>query len=461
MKPRIAVLDDEPNMVDVLSMMLGREGYEVAPFTDPAGLLESLLEGSFDLLVTDLRMPGCDGLEVLKRVRETDPAIVVILMTAHATVSTAITAMREGAFDYIQKPFDNDELKALVKRALDLTRLDRENRYLRAEVRSRYALERIVAESGAMRAALDLARRAARSPSTVLIAGESGTGKELVARSVHYHSDRVGGPFVAVNCKALAAGVLESELFGHEKGAFTGAASTRKGLFEEAAYGTLFLDEIGDIDLEFQAKLLRVLQEKQVRRVGGSSQIATDVRVVAATNRDLRADVREGKFREDLYFRLAVIPILLPPLRARPEDVIPLARHFLARWTEEMERPGLVWSADVEAYLTRHRWPGNVRELENAIERGVVLARGDTIEIADLLIDEDAAVGDPAPDDGTRPAAGGGLREFLDAAAAERIRGALTEAAGVRTEAARALGIDRATLYRLMRKYGVDDSNEA
>ncbi len=452
MKPRIAVLDDERRMVEIISMVLAREGYDVHGFVEPATLLQSLAGEPFDLLITDLRMPGTDGLEVMARVRQADAAVPVILITAHATVATAIAAMRDGAFDYVQKPFDNDELKALVKRALEVTRLVRENRYLRAEVRSRYTLESIVAESTAMRGALDLARRAARSPSTVLITGESGTGKELVARSVHYHSERVGGPFVAVNCRAFAAGVLESELFGHEKGAFTGAAAARKGLFEQAVAGTLFLDEIGEIDLEFQAKLLRVLQEKQIRRVGGSSNVPVDVRIVAATNRDLRAEVKAGSFREDLYFRIAVIPIHLPPLRERREDVLPLARHFLARWTRELGREGLGWTPEVEAYLGRHAWPGNVRELENAIERGVVLARGQVIELADVAIEDS-----PMDDDGAALSTGGSLRKFLDAAAAERIRAALAQASGVRTEAARALRIDRATLYRLMRKFGIDD----
>jgi DNA-binding NtrC family response regulator len=453
MKPRIAVLDDEPRMVEVISMVLAREGYAVEGFVEPPAFLRALDEAPFDLLITDLRMPGADGLEILARTRQADPNVPVILITAHATVATAIAAMREGAFDYIQKPFDNDELKALVKRALEVTRLVRENRYLKSEVRSRYTLDAIVAESVAMRAALDLARRAARGPSTVLITGESGTGKELVARAVHYHSDRVGAPFLAVNCRALAAGVLESELFGHEKGAFTGASAARQGLFEQSAGGTLFLDEIGEIDLDFQAKLLRALQEKQIRRVGGGADIGVDVRIVAATNRDLRAAVKGGSFREDLYFRLAVIPIHLLPLRERREDVLPLARHFLARWTGELGRSGLGWTPEVEAHLCRHAWPGNVRELENAIERGVVLARGSAIELADVTLEE------PTGDDAAA-VAGGSLREFLDAAAAERIRAALAEVSGVRAEAARRLGIDRATLYRLMRKLKIDGDAE-
>ena len=449
MKPRIAVLDDEPRMVDIVAMVLRREGYAVEAFVDPHEALAALEKQPFDLLLTDLRMPGLDGVEVLRRARILEPELPIILITAHATIPTAIEAMRAGAFDYVEKPFDNTELKTLVKRALEVTRLARENRYLRAELGSRYAVDEWVAESAALREVGELVRRAARSPSTVLVSGESGTGKELVARAVHYHSDRVGRPFVAANCKAFAEGVFESELFGHEKGAFTGADRARAGLFERADGGTLFLDEIGEIGPDLQAKLLRVLQERRVQRVGAGEEREVDVRVVAATNRELRAEVAAGRFREDLYFRLAVIPIHIPPLRERREDVLPLARHFLRRWNAQLGRELRGWSDEVEAWMLRHGWPGNVRELENALERGVVLARGDRIELDDLLVGPDEADGEP--DAGSA----GGLQDFLDQAAARRIRDVLEETGGVRVEAARTLGIDRTTLYRLMRKYGI------
>ncbi len=453
---RIALLDDEARLVEILAMVLRREGYEVNGFTDPMLALAAIESRDFDLLVTDLKMPGADGIEVLRRARKASPELPVILITAHATVPTAVAALREGAFDYVQKPFDNEELRALVKRALEVTRLARENRYLRAELRTRYSLDAVVAESAGMREALELARRAAASRSTVLVTGESGTGKELVARAVHYHSERVGGPFVAVNCKALAPGVLESELFGHERGSFTGAERARPGLFERADGGTLFLDEIGEIEPDFQSKLLRVLQERRVQRVGGSEEKPIDVRIVAATNRDLRAEISAGRFREDLYFRLAVIPIQLPALRERPEDVLPLAHHFLARWNRELSRSVAGWTPEVERWLLAHAWPGNVRELENAIERGVVLARGDRIGFDDLLID---APGEEPQAEAAEGAPGGAsLQEFLDAAAAERIRRVLEQTAGKRVEAARRLGIDRATLYRLMRRYGITDA---
>jgi DNA-binding NtrC family response regulator len=452
-KPRLLILDDEQRMVDILAMVLRREGYEVAPFVRAHEALAALRAEPFDLLITDLKMPELDGLSVLEQTKKIDEEIPVILITAHATVATAIAAMREGAFDYVEKPFDNDELKNLVRRALDVTRLARENRYLRAELKQRYSLDALVAESPTMREALDLVRRAARSRSTVLITGESGAGKEIVARAVHYHSDRVGQPFVAVNCKAFAESVLESELFGHEKGAFTGADRSKPGLFERADGGTLFLDEIGEVTGDFQGKLLRVLQERKFQRVGGTSERSVDVRIVAATNRDLRAEVAAGRFREDLYFRLAVIPVHLPPLRERREDVLPLARHFLAKWNAELARDLSGWTPEVESYFLKHNWPGNVRELENAIERGVVLARGDQLTLSDLLID--------AEPDGSASAsenAPGDLQSFLDRAAAEHIRSVLKDVQGARLEAARRLGVDRTTLYRLMRKYQIADN---
>jgi transcriptional regulator with PAS, ATPase and Fis domain len=287
----------------------------------------------------------------------------------------------------------------------------------------------------------------------VLITGESGTGKEVIARAVHYHSDRVSGPFIAVNCKAFAESVLESELFGHEKGAFTGADRAKPGLFERADGGTLFLDEIAEVSADSQAKLLRVLQERRFYRVGGTTERATDVRVVAATNRDLRTEVTTGRFREDLYFRLAVIPIHLPPLRERQEDVLPLARHFLAKWNAELSRNVTGWTPEVARYLSKHSWPGNVRELENTIERGVVLAQGASIDLSDLLIEATSET----PADG-KVSQGENLQTFLDHAAAEHVRAVLKEVGGVRAEAAKRLGIERTTLYRLMRKYGIADS---
>ncbi|HVS64318.1 MAG TPA: sigma-54 dependent transcriptional regulator [Thermoanaerobaculia bacterium] len=449
MTPRLVLIDDEPRMVETMAMVLRRQGWEVEGFTVASEALEHLAREPCDLLVTDLRMPGHDGLEVLRRSKAAAPEVPVVLVTAHATVGTAIEAMRRGAFDYLTKPFDNEDLIATVRRALELSRLERENRHLRAQVRERYGVDGMVAASDEMRAVLELARRAARSASTVLITGESGTGKELVARAIHYQSPRVGRPFVAVNCKALAESVLESELFGHERGAFTGADRMRRGLFEQAGGGTLFLDEIGEIGGDFQGKLLRVLEQRTVRRVGGDADVPVDVRLVAATNRQLRDEVERGAFREDLYYRLAVVRIHLPPLRERREDVLPLARHFLDRLREELDGPARDWSPEVEEWLRHHDWPGNVRELENTIERGMVLAQGERLELDDMLDPEEGR--ERGPEEGEL-----GLNEFLQRAAAERIREELARAGGVRVEAARRLGIDRVTLYRLIKKYGID-----
>jgi len=446
MTPRILVVDDEERMASVVAMALGRAGYDCEICHNGDAALKMLTERGADVVVTDLKMPDMDGLELLRRIRAHQPRIPVILLTAYGTVSTAVAAMRDGAFDYITKPFDNDELRALVGRALELTRLERENRYLRGEVASRYAPDNVVAESARSQAVVALVRRVAPSRATVLIQGESGTGKELVARLLHYWSDRVGQPFVAVNCKAFAEGVLESELFGHEKGAFTGASVARPGCFERADGGTLFLDEIGEVSLDFQAKLLRVLQDGEVLRVGGNQTRRVDVRVVAATNRILREEISTGRFREDLFFRLNVIPIQLAPLRERREDILPLARHFLARHAAEAGRQ-LAFGPEAERELGAHAWSGNVRELENAIERAVVLARGDIVTPEDLLLEQG---GDQrsAVDDDT-------LQQCLDRAAATRIAAALEAAKGQRMEAARALGVDRTTLYRMMKRLGI------
>ena len=338
MKAHVLIVDDEERMASVVAMALGRAGYECETCNSGVAALAALAEHNADVVVTDWKMPQMDGIELLRQLHTRQPGLPVILLTAHGSVPSAVAAMREGAFDYVTKPFDNDELRAVVARALDMTRLERENRYLRQEVASRYAPEAMVAESDRSKELLVLLRRVAPSRSTVLIQGESGTGKELVARLLHYWSERVGQPFVAVNCKAFAEGVLESELFGHEKGAFTGAIAQRTGCFERAAGGTLFLDEIGETSPDFQAKLLRVLQDGEVLRVGATQSRTVDVRLVAATNRVLREEIAAGRFREDLFFRLNVIPIHLAPLRERREDILPLAHHFLDRHAAEAGR---------------------------------------------------------------------------------------------------------------------------
>ena len=340
---KIAVLDDEARMAEVVGMLLRREGYEVAAYSDPRALLAELEREPVDLLLTDLRMPELDGVEVLTRARALWPELPVILLTAHATVKTAVAAIRQGAYDYVQKPFDNAELKALVARALDHSRLSRENQLLRGVVAGG---ELLVAESAPMRRLLGLVRRVAPTRSTVLVTGESGTGKEVVARALHRASDRSQRPFVALNVKALSPSLLEAELFGHEKGAFTGAERRKPGVFERAEGGTLFLDEIGEIDGDVQAKLLRVLQEREVQPLGALEPLAVDARLIAATNRDLEAEVAAGRFREDLFFRLHVIPLRVAPLRERREDVLPLARAFLRRVARDVGRVLEGWGLD-------------------------------------------------------------------------------------------------------------------
>ena len=446
MKTRIALVDDAPRMTAVLSMLLSSDDREIVCFNSSPEFIKTLEEQTWDLVLTDLRMPEFSGVDVLEAVKQHSLDTPVILITAHATIETAVGAMKAGAFDYVQKPFDNQSTRALVDKALAFGQLSRENRRLRAAVRHEYGLDNFIAESQPMLDALNLARRAARSDATVLITGASGTGKEVVARAIHYYSDRVAAPFVAVNCKAYAAGVLESELFGHAKGAFTGADRARQGVFERANGGTILLDEIGEIDDAFQAKLLRVLQEREVLPVGEDSPRRVDVRVLVATHRDLKALVESGDFREDLYYRIAVIPIELPPLRERPADVLPLARHFLAKFAERQGRAGLRLSDDARSALVAHAWPGNVRELENVIERAVVLSLDDVIGAADLMLAGSAGSG---PVEGS-------LAEHLDQAARTKIQATLARHQGRRQEAAAELGIDRTTLYRLMKKFSIE-----
>jgi DNA-binding NtrC family response regulator len=441
---RVLIVDDEPRMAESIAIALGRRGHECVVAGSGSEALARFAEQPAHVVVTDLRMPGMDGLELLAKLAEIAPGVPVIVLTAHGDVPSAVEAMSRGAFHFLTKPFDNDELRSLVARALELSSLKHENRALRRELRQQSGAE-LCATSAAMKKLLDLVDRAAPSKAAVLLLGESGTGKEVIARRIHFASDRVTGPFVAVNCKAFSPGVLESELFGHERGAFTGATGERAGCFERADGGTLLLDEIGEVDLDFQAKLLRVLQEGEVLRVGSDRPRRVDVRIVAATNKDLRREVENGRFREDLYFRLAVIPVHVPPLRERPDDVLPLAEFFIARHCRATGR-ALSLSDEARRALTAHPWPGNVRELENAIERAVVLARSDELGPEDLLLES----GSPPPADS------GSLQDALDRAAAARIRAALATADGRRAEAAAALGVERTTLYRLMKRLGIE-----
>ena len=385
--PKILVVDDQRNMRTTLAMMLRGAGYEVDEASEGKEAAEMGAQGAYDVVLTDLRMGSVDGLGVLRSVKEKQANTEVIVMTAYGTIESAVEAMRLGAFDYIQKPFTEEELLMKVERALQNRRLSGEVQLLASEFRERYKFENVIGRSQAIREVLGRIVKVAPTDATVLITGESGTGKGELARAVHVKSPRAKGPFVALHCASLAESLLESELFGHERGAFTGAEKRRIGRFEQANGGTLFLDEVGEIPAATQVKLLRVLQERTFERVGGNEPVAVDVRLIAATNRDLAAAVHEGRFREDLYYRLNVVHIDMPPLRVRDTDVLLLANHFLRRFAADNKRSITGFSDQARAKIVAHRWPGNVRELENAIERAVVLCEGPLIEEEHLPID--------------------------------------------------------------------------
>jgi two-component system response regulator HydG len=375
-KARIVVADDEASARSGLATLLRDEGYEVFVAEDGHRALTVVQETAPDVLVTDLRMPGLDGIELLRKAREIEPDLVVILVTAFADVETAVRAMQEGAEHYLTKPLQIDELVLILGRALERRKLKHETTELRARLKDRLSFDNIVGASPAMQEVFNVIEQVAPTKASVLITGESGTGKELVAQAIHENSPRARAPFVKLHCASLAETILESELFGHEKGSFTGAAGRREGRFKQADGGTLFLDEIGEISPGIQVKLLRFLQERTFERVGGNETLRVDVRIIAATNRDLAAEAAAGKFREDLYYRLNVVNIEMPPLRARPSDLLPLATHFLQRFATENGKKIENFSDDAVERITQYRWPGNVRELENVIERAVVLCDG-------------------------------------------------------------------------------------
>lgn len=381
---KILVVDDEQSLRDVLSIMLKRAGYAVTSAMDGEEAIELLNKEIFDLVITDLRMPKIDGMEVLKAVKSASPGTVVLIITAFASADSAVEAMKQGAYDYLTKPFQVDEVQLIIRNALEKRRLTTENMLLKREMASQSSFAQLVGQSEAMQKVFDVVRKVADSKSNVLICGESGTGKELVARAIHYNSARSVMPFVAVNCSAVPEMLLESELFGHMKGSFTGAIANKAGLFEVADGGTIFLDEIGDTTPTIQVKLLRVIQEREFRRVGGNHDVKVDVRVVAATNKDLEKAVADGSFREDLYYRLDVIPIRLPPLRMRTGDIPLLVTHFLERFAKESGKPKPVISQEAMHVLLSHEWRGNVRELENLIERVVAFATTELVTDAEV-----------------------------------------------------------------------------
>jgi DNA-binding NtrC family response regulator len=444
----ILVVDDEASARTTLAILLRKRGHRVTSVEGVAAALKALADDAFELVITDLRMPDGSGLDVLRAVKTHDAETEVILLTAFAGWESAKEAMQLGALDYFEKGHEPDELLHRVARALGEKALRRENANLRAQVRDRYALGGIIAHSEEMRRVLDLVARVAPTAASVLIRGESGTGKELVAKAIHHASPRAGRPFVAINCAALPEALLESELFGHVKGAFTGATSAKKGLFEEGHEGTVFLDEIGEMPPALQVKLLRALQDGEIRPVGATQPITVHTRVLAATHRDLEALIREGCFREDLFYRLNVITLELPPLRDRQEDIEVLAEHFLAEFAGRLGRRLRLGAAALDRMLA-YRWPGNVRELENAMERTAILSRDDVVAVDDLPPPVAAPSAPPSP---SPPSAVQTLAE------AERahILAILEQCAWSYSQAAERLGIGRTTLWRKLKEYGLE-----
>jgi two-component system NtrC family response regulator len=451
----ILVVDDEENLRRVTQLKLQQAGFEATTASDGAEALNILSRSPQDLLLTDLKMPGMSGMELLKRVKEEYPEVVVIVVTAFGTIESAVEAMRAGAYDYVIKPVNADALKMVVSRALEHHRLQEEVRNLRAAIDRKYGFGSIAGQSKVLLATLDNASRAAQSDSTVLIRGETGTGKELLAKAIHFNSPRREKPFLVINCGAIPKELLESELFGHTKGSFTGAIANKKGKIEMADQGTLFLDEIGEMPLDLQIKLLRLIQEREIEKIGATTPTKVNVRILAATHRNLQAMVEDGTFREDLYYRLAVIPLTLPPLRERPEDIPELAALFFRKFTERLNRPNLKLLASLMPYFSNYRWPGNVRELENVVERLVVLAPSDELTVDDLpeFLHRDRPVLEAIhlemPPEGIS----------MEAVERELIIRALEKSNWNQTKAAEYLDISRKVLIYRMEKFGLRKEN--
>jgi two-component system response regulator AtoC len=441
-RPKILVVDDEAFVRESLRDWLTESGYEVFTAENGSQALGLIDKERLGIVITDLVMPGMDGIELMKRAKETHPNVAVIIITAYGSIATAIAAMKEGAYDYIEKPFCPERMELLVEKLVEHQNLVEENISLRQRLEDRHHFENIIAKSHKMQQVIEVIKTVARSNASVLIVGDTGTGKELVARAIHSQSHRRDKPFVAVSCAALPESLLESELFGHERGAFTGAVAQRKGRFELAHRGTLFLDEIGEISANMQVHLLRVLEEKDITRVGGTEPIKVDTRLVSATNKDLKMAVKEGRFREDLYYRLNVVTIELPPLRERREDIPLLAQHFLAKFAVENQKEVSTFSTEATDFIMNYHWPGNVRELENAIERAVILAKDNVITLAELPQEHLA----PLPSS---------LRDLREVER-EHILGVLAQTGGNYSEAARILGVTRMTLYNKAKAFGMN-----
>jgi len=451
-KHHILVVDDDPAHRTMLKTLLSGWGYTVSEADDGAAAVEKVREQPFDLVLMDIRMIKVSGLEALPEIKSLNPAIPVIIMTAYSSVETAVEALKSGAYDYLTKPLDFDELRIAMDRAMDHVQLKEENRLLRESLGSRFDRRNIIGRSEALVRLLETVAQVAPTEATVLVTGESGTGKEMIAGAIHHNSPRRGAPFIKINCAAITESLLESELFGHEKGAFTGAYRRKEGKFLLAHKGSLFLDEISEMSPAMQVKLLRVLQEREFTRVGGEEVVAVDVRVIAATNKDLLAEIAAGRFREDLFYRLNVVTLTLPPLRQRKEDVPLLAQHFLGIFAEKNHKPVKGFTPQAMDRLLRHEWPGNVRELMNAVERGVVMTQTPYLDTKDLtLIPESPASEDKST---TREAVAADLP--LEEVEKATILKALEAGGGNKSETARKLGITRKTLLAKLRKYGVE-----
>ncbi len=455
----ILVVDDKEAMRDFFGIFLAREGYQVSLAARAEDALELAKKARFDLVISDIKMPGMDGVGLLRVLRELDPQLLVIMITAYPTIESSIEAMKLGAYDYIIKPFSNDEIRIKIAKALEAVALKRENILLREGLREKYRFDGIVGKSARMVSLYGLMEKVSRISSTLLIEGESGTGKELVARAVHYNGPRAGDPFVAINCGAIPDQLLESELFGHVKGSFTGAINNKEGLFEVADKGTIFLDEISELSLLLQVKLLRVLADQTFRRVGGTEDIKVDVRVIAATNRSLEESMRSGTFREDLFYRIKVIGLMVPPLRERKEDIPLLCQHFLSRFADQLNRPAPLIRKEAMEILVSYHWPGNVRELENVIERAIVLEASSEISSESLPSNLIHPAGFPPLAEGPAPmlpAEGIDLDEALAKWERELLVQSLARSGGVQKKAAGLLGLSLGSFrYRLV-KHQID-----
>ncbi len=454
----ILIVDDEPNYLVILSELLNEEGFETLTADNGRKALKIAKNTDLDLVMTDMKMPDVDGFSLMKSIKEYNQHLPVIMITAYGEVEKAVKAMRLGAYNYLTKPFNNDELVASINKAIEHYSLIKENLHLRQQIQTRYSFDKIIGKNRSMQEIYNLIERVAPTPTTLMISGESGTGKELVAKATHFNSPRKKAPFISVNCAALPESLLESEFFGHEKGAFTGAVNLRKGKFEAADGGTIFLDEIGEMALPLQAKLLRIIQEKQFERVGGNKPISVDVRIITATNKDLKEEVDKKRFREDLYYRLNVINIKLPALRERSDDIPLLADHFIQKYAKQAGRPGLHFSQEALKFLTTLPWEGNVRELENTIERASILCQNDQITPEDVHPDstgsisidweENIDLNQFIPNDAKLP-------EVLNEIEGKMVKRALAETNFVQTKAAKILGITKSLLQYKMRKFKI------